>query len=184
MTRRPAWTSESHPLRIEAVSASGGGEIGMTFCPGKHQSEGMTANWQRDLALDLDRIRDWGAVAVVTLMEQHELARYGVAGLGAAVAARGMAWLHLPIVDVDIPRAPFEAAWVTAGPRLHGWLREGRRVLLHCKGGLGRTGTIACLLLIEQGMQPEAAIRAVRAARDGTIETPAQVAWVRARTPG
>jgi ADP-ribosyl-[dinitrogen reductase] hydrolase len=117
-------------------------------------------------------------------MEQHELTRYGVAGLGAAVAARGMAWLHLPIVDVDIPRAPFEAAWVTAGPRLHGWLREGRRVLLHCKGGLGRTGTIACLLLIEQGMQPDAAIRAVRAARDGTIETPAQVAWVRARTPG
>jgi ADP-ribosyl-[dinitrogen reductase] hydrolase len=184
MTRRPVRTSESHPLRIDAVAAPGGGEIGMTFCPGKHQIDGMTANWQRDLALDLDRIRDWGAVAVVTLMEEHELTRYGVAGLGAAVAARGMAWLHVPIIDVDIPRAPFEAAWVTAGPRLRGWLREGRRVLLHCKGGLGRTGTIAAKLLIEQGTQPAAAIRAVRAARDGTIENPAQEAWVRALTPG
>ena len=184
MTRRPVLTSESHPLRIDAVAAPGGGEIGMTFCPGKYQPTGLTANWQRDLGLELDRIRDWGAVAVVTLMEAHELVELRVGGMGAMVAARGMAWLHLPIVDVDIPRAPFVAAWVTAGPRLHGWLREGRRVLLHCKGGLGRTGTIACLLLIEQGMQPDAAIRAVRAARDGTIETPAQVAWVRARTPG
>ena len=103
--------------------------------------------------------------------------------MGAMVAARGMAWLHLPIVDVDIPRAPFVAAWVTAGPRLHGWLREGRRILLHCKGGLGRTGTIAATLLIEQGTAPAAAILAVRAARDGTIETPAQLAWVRALVP-
>ena len=69
MTRRPALTSESHPLRIDAVAAPGGGEIGMTFCPGKYQPTGLTANWQRDLGLDLDRIRDWGAVAVVTLME-------------------------------------------------------------------------------------------------------------------
>jgi ADP-ribosyl-[dinitrogen reductase] hydrolase len=185
MTRRPVLTSESHPLRIEAVAAPGGGGIGMTFCPGKHQSDGMTAHWQRDLALDLDRIRDWGAVAVVTLMEQHELDRYRVPGLGAAVAARGMAWLHLSIVDVDIPRAPFETAWVTAGPQLRGWLGEGRRILLHCKGGLGRTGTIAARLLIELGMQPEAAIQAVRAARDGTIETPGQLAHVRGlRPPG
>ncbi|MFC7477279.1 cyclin-dependent kinase inhibitor 3 family protein [Dankookia sp. GCM10030260] len=181
---RPAKTSATHPLRIDAVAAPGGGEIGMTFCPGKHQPQGLTGNWQRDLALDLDRIRDWGAVAVVTLMEPHELAELRVEGLGAAVAARGMAWLPLSIVDGDIPRAPFHAAWSAAGPRLHGWLRQGRRVLLHCKGGLGRTGTIAATLLIEQGMAPQAAILAVRAARGGTIENDAQLAYVRALTPG
>src|SRR4051812_33280101 len=154
MTRRPVWTSETHPLRIDAVAAPGGGGIGMTFCPGKHQSDGMTANWRRDLALDLDRIRDWGAVAVVTLMEQHELDRYGVAGIGAAVTARGMAWLHLPIVDVDIPRTPFEAGWVAAGPRLHGWLRQGRRGPLPFKGGAGRTRTNAAPVLIGLGGGP------------------------------
>lgn len=183
MSRPRILTSESHPLRIEAVPAPGGGEIGMTFCPGKHQRGGLTGEWQRDLSADLDRIRAWGAVAVVTLMEAEELARYGVGTMGEAVAARGMAWLHLPIVDVDIPRAPFEAGWVTAGPRLHAWLTEGSRILLHCRGGLGRTGTIAARLLVERGMAPEAAVRAVRAARQGTIETPAQVAHVLALRP-
>ena len=62
--------------------APGGGLIGMTFCPGKIQPGGLSGNWRRDLTTDLDAIRDWGAVVVVTLMEAHELARYRVAALG------------------------------------------------------------------------------------------------------
>lgn len=172
-------TSQTHPLRIEPVTAPGGGLIGMTFCPGKHQMGGLGGHWRRDLVLDLEVIRDWGAVAVVTLMEEHELHRYQVASIGAEVTARGMAWLHLPIVDVNIPDAAFETLWQEAGPRLCAWLRAGERVLLHCRGGLGRTGTIAARLLIELGLPPEEAIRAVRAARQGTIETGAQEAYVR-----
>jgi hypothetical protein len=34
--------SVSHPLRIDAVPAPGGGLIGMTFCPGKVQQYGFT----------------------------------------------------------------------------------------------------------------------------------------------
>jgi ADP-ribosyl-[dinitrogen reductase] hydrolase len=172
-------TSQSHPLRIEPVAAPGGGLIGVTFCPGKHQMGGLGGNWQRDLAIDLDAIRNRGALAVVTLMEEYELSRYKVMSMGAEVTARGMAWLHLPIVDVDIPDAAFETLWQEAGPRLHAWLRAGERILLHCRGGLGRTGTIAARLLIELGLQPETAIRAVRAARQGTIETGGQEAYVR-----
>ncbi len=62
-----ARTSLSHPLRIDAVAAPGGGWIGMTFYPGKVQPDGFTGPWHRDLALDA--IRDWGAAAVVTLVE-------------------------------------------------------------------------------------------------------------------
>ncbi|MFH5927480.1 cyclin-dependent kinase inhibitor 3 family protein [Roseomonas xinghualingensis] len=173
-------TSETHPLRIEPVAAPGGGLIGMTFCPGKVQSGGLGGNWRRDLVLDLDAVRDWGAVAVVTLMEEHELARYRVAAMGEEVRARGMDWLHLPIVDADVPNEAFEALWKEAGPRLLTWLGEGRRILLHCRGGLGRTGLVAARLLIELGMEPGEAVKAVRAARRGTIETRAQEAYVMA----
>ncbi|MFC7738150.1 hypothetical protein ACFQX4_20480 [Roseomonas sp. GCM10028921] len=172
-------TSETHPLRIEPVTAPSGGSIGMTFCPGKFHPGGLAGNWRRDLGLDLDRVRDWGAVAVVTLMEGHELTRYRVEEMGAEVAARGMEWLHLPIIDAGIPGPEFEAAWEEAGPRLHAWLSAGERVLLHCRGGLGRTGTVAARLLVEAGMAPGAAIAAVRAARAGTIESRTQEAYVR-----
>ena len=38
-------------------------------------------------------------------------------------------------------------------------LRRGSDVLVHCRGGLGRAGTIAARLLIELGMKPETAIK-------------------------
>ena len=41
-------------------------------------------------------------------------------------------------------------------------LRDGESIVLHCKGGLGRTGMVAARLLVELGCMPEEAIVAVR----------------------
>ena len=180
-----ARTSATDPLRIDEVAApaGGGGRIGMTFCPGKRQRGAAMGDWERDLAADLARVAEWGAAAIATLMEPHELERYGVPGLGEAVEALGMEWHHLPIPDVGVPDSLFEARWFYAGHRLRAHLLAGRRVLLHCRGGLGRTGTIAARLLVELGAAPGDAIAAVRRARPGAIETAAQEAYVRAAEP-
>jgi protein-tyrosine phosphatase len=90
-----------------------------------------------------------------------------------------MTWHHLPIVDVDEPREPFEHGWSTSGPQLRADLAAGRKILLHCLGGLGRTGTIATRLLVELGVPANEAIASVRNARPDTIETRAQEAHVR-----
>lgn len=172
-------TSLTHPLRIDAVEAPGGGLIGMTLCPGKKQFHAASGTWDRDLGLDLVRIQKWGAVAVVSLMEAFELAEYQAERIGAAVEALGMEWHHLPIVDVDVPREPFETVWVRSGPTLRDHLTARRRILLHCRGGLGRTGTVAARMLAELGMPAQDAIAAVRAARPGALETAAQVAHAR-----
>lgn len=50
---------------------------------------------------------------------------------------------------------------------------------MHCKGGLGRAGTVAARLLIEFGQAPEDAIACVRAARPGAIETHQQETYLR-----
>jgi ADP-ribosyl-[dinitrogen reductase] hydrolase len=74
----------------------------------------------------------------------------------------------------------FEARWQTAGADLRWILRRGGSVLAHCRGGLGRAGTIAARLLVEFGTEPEAAIKAVRDARSpDAIETAEQEAYVR-----
>ena len=78
-------TSHSHPLEIAALDTPGGGRIGMTFCPGKQDPFAMTGAWARDLDTDLAAIRAWGASALVTLMEQHELVHLRVGRLGEAV---------------------------------------------------------------------------------------------------
>ncbi len=58
-------------------------------------------------------------------------------------------------------------------------LLSGEDVLLHCRAGLGRTGTIAARLLVEFGHDPESAIAAVRRARQGTVENAEQADYVR-----
>jgi ADP-ribosyl-[dinitrogen reductase] hydrolase len=67
-------TSVTHPLEIASVkSGLGHGCISITFCPGKYDPHALTGTWDRDLALDLDAVQKWGASAVVTLIEDHEL---------------------------------------------------------------------------------------------------------------
>lgn len=188
-----AKTSRSHPLRVDNLAIEGlGGVIGLTLCPGKKQRGAMSGDWKRDLAADLDAIRFSGAKALVTLMEADELSAVGVplTEVSEKTACLGLEWHHLPIRDVDVPDERFEDLWTYSGVRLRSLLVKGEKVVIHCLGGLGRAGTIAARLLVELGTKPGDAIKAVRAARAGAIETRKQEEYVNnckplasARTP-
>ena len=62
-------------------------------------------------------------------------------------------------------------------------LDEGENIVVHCRGGLGRAGMISAHLLVESGVEPNAAMDRVRAARPGAIETPQQEGRVRSGSP-
>ena len=171
-------TSASDPIQIAELHPPGAtGTLGVTFCPGKKDA---AANWDRDLETDLDALHKWGAAAVITLIEPHEFELLGVAALPDGLERRGIAWFHLPIPDVSIPSREFERAWRTTLPRLRALLDSGRRIVVHCRGGLGRAGTIAACLLVEFGMDAAAAIAEVRRVRPGAIETREQQRHVEA----
>ena len=119
-----------------------------------------------------------GATSLVSLIERHELSAFGVSNLGEAAEEAGLEWHHLPIKDVHIPDERFERRWTYSGQVLRRRLQSGERIVLHCRGGLGRTGTIAARLAIELGETPETALRRVRAARKGAVETHEQEAYV------
>lgn len=184
MNRRTK-TSVTDPLWIASLPV-GGGTLGLTLCPGKRGPSLSGAWWERDLAVDVAAIAAWGAGAVVTLIEEDEFALLGVEELPEAVRAAGMAWHHLPITDVSVPDERFERAWPGLWPQLCERLGSGDRVVVHCRGGLGRAGTVAALALVECGEAPAEAIERVRKVRPGAIETAEQERWVlkRIRTPG
>lgn len=172
-------TSESHPLRINSLRIpSLPGELGLTFCPGKKGDAIYGGRWERDLRKDLEVVRKWGPAAVVSLLEEHEFDLLGVPEFPAVMGTQEFQWLLLRIPDSDIPREDFEQAWPSVKVRLLEILKGGGKVLIHCRGGLGRTGVVAALILVEAGIDPALAVELVREARPGAIETWEQYQYV------
>jgi ADP-ribosyl-[dinitrogen reductase] hydrolase len=174
-------TSTSHPLRIDSVAAGKDcGLIGLTFCPGKNQSDAHSGAWNRNLDEDMKAIKVFGAKALVTLMPDSELQSLGVSSnqFRDKTSQLGVEWFHLPIADAGIPDERFEDLWTNARPRLHALLKDGHNIVIHCKGGLGRTGTIAARLLIEFGADAKSGIQSVRKARPGAIENNLQEYYI------
>lgn len=172
-------TSDTHPLRINQLPVPNlPGMIGLTFCPGKCGEAIYGGRWERDLTKDLAVVRVWGPTVVVTLLEEHEFTELGIPQFPEVMREQQFEWLLLRIRDSDIPGQDFEEAWSEVGTCLLDVLSRGGSVLIHCRGGLGRTGVVAARLLIEAGTDPDLAARLVREARPGAIETWEQYQYV------
>lgn len=175
-------TSRSDPLEIAEIPVLGG-VIGLTFCPGKKGKSRSGDPWDRDLGVDLEALKAWGASIIVSLMERFEFDMLGVPELEQEAQNAGIDWVHLPIKDVSVPGAEFMPTWANLTKQLQRRLSLGQRVVIHCRGGLGRTGLVASLLLLDMGWSAQAAVKAVRQARPGAIETWEQEQYVHTYLP-
>lgn len=176
-------TSTTDPLRIATIDVPNGGAIGITFAPGKRQLNALSGGtWARNLEADLSAISAWGANTLVTLLEPQELAALAIPELATRAAAVGLEWYGLPITDGAAPNDRFLGPWLTLCPQFTRALQAGQRVVVHCKGGLGRAGTVACLLMhdLRLAKSVDQAVAMVRAVRPGAIETPEQETFLKA----
>lgn len=160
----------------EAVGTSG--RLGMTILPGVKDP----GRWDRNLAADLSRIKGHHkADVLVNLLERKEFEQYGVPDLLERSREAGLEVIHWPIKDVSTPRKAQSEEYAQLIRRIVDLLREGKTMVVHCRGGLGRTGTVAASVLVALGQKdPDAAIALVRKVRsDRAVETPAQEEYVR-----
>lgn len=132
-----------------------------------------------DFAGDLAHIRDWKPALVVSMTVKAELDQCGAGDLGAHLQDSGTRWAHLPVADFSVPDPAMEEQWHAASKPALAALQGGGRVLIHCRGGCGRSGMAALRLMIEAGEEPQAALKRLRAVRPCAVETPEQLAWAR-----
>jgi protein-tyrosine phosphatase len=122
-----------------------------------------------------DRLAEAGVTLVVDLTEEGELPPYGVpAGLRA---------VRVPIADFSCPTPATMGAVLDL---IDAEVAAGGVVYVHCRGGLGRTGTVVACWLVRHGASAEDALAELTALRARTPtadsaspETPEQKHFVR-----
>ena len=104
-----------------------------------------------------------GADFVLDLTEEGELPPY---------VREGFEYRRMPIADFCVPTDAEMRAILDA---IDDALSEGRTIFVHCRGGVGRTGTVLGCYLRRHGASAEEAF----AALDGRPETEEQRALIR-----
>lgn len=170
----------NYPIEIDHLGLYNA-RLGVCPCPAWPAAFARPA----DLTGAVDAVRRWPATAVVSLMEGHEFERLGLGELPGLLRRRIPLWMHLPIRDGDIPGPAWLERWRLARLVIAGMLIEGHDVAVHCLAGVGRTGLVASLCLIDAGACRgfEAIERVRRAHTIHAVETLEQQAFVEAYRP-
>ena len=132
-----------------------------TPCPG---TKGV------DLATSVAQLRRAGADALITLMPDEELARFNASSLSVEVRQLGMTWYQIPVEDDAAPGEMFEQAWHEKKEEILSLVRQGQGVAIHCRGGSGRTGFMAAVILRELGHDSEETTRLVKSMRSNSLQ--------------
>ena len=130
-----------------------------------------------DYAGDVQHLIEWKPAIVISLVREVELVAAGAAGLSHDLVEAGCRWEHLPITDFGVPDETFEEAWPGVSANARRALSGGGRILVHCRGGCGRSGMVALRLMIELGEAADDALVRLRGVRPCAVETDAQMAW-------
>ena len=146
--------------------------------------------WQGELAIvprprggdwlddEIHALKDGHFDVLVSLLTRDESDEFDLAAEADLSCAHGLQFCEFPITDLGIPQS-LTAARVLID-KLYGGLRAGKKIAVHCRQGIGRSGLIAASLLVASGVDAETAFREVSDARGLPVpETAEQRQWVK-----
>jgi protein-tyrosine phosphatase len=133
------------------------GNLLLSSCPGKKvrltgpvRGRGAIC---RDLGLDLKRIHSLGVGAVVCCLDDEELAYLGAPWETYEREADqlGMDVVRLPMAEGFAPTCVKTIDMIITS-LVAEYTLQGRHILVHCRGGVGRAGLIACTWMYKLGL--------------------------------
>lgn len=161
-----------------------GGKAGISQCPGKNLKKGRDGRaHERSITEDLENFKSRGISVVICLLNDSELRSIGVCpNLYRQAAERlEIVLIQFPIIEMGIPESCDMMESGILDPVI-GFLAEGRCINIHCRGGIGRAGTIAVCLLkrLKIYHDPDEAVAYIRHKRDKRcVESSRQYDFIR-----
>ena len=131
------------------------GEIGLTILPGRK-------DYSRSIDEDLKQLRKYGVDTIIPLLSDDEFVHYGVSDLLEKYQDYDFNVHRLPIMDQLTSSEEEMQEMVNYLDKL---IQNSEKVLIHCVGGLGRSGLVAASYLKYKGLSANEAIRAIRKTR-------------------
>jgi protein-tyrosine phosphatase len=127
-----------------------------------------------------DEIAGWkaeGIDAVVSLLEQHEVAELELQQEPMLCETAGIEFVSFPIPDRGVPESMRETQRLVRS--LSAAVADGNAVAIHCRAGIGRSSLIAACVLVLNGYDPDSAFAAIAKARGIEVpDTEIQREWV------
>ena len=157
-----------------------GSEICLSAFPGREHTNVFSIDLMEEFFdfLDSNRYR-----SLVSLIEVHEFDQFiSYPKFEEKIGKRNFSWFFHPLKDMTAPDEIFRERFFETESHLLENLRSGKKIAIHCKGGLGRSGTIAALLLRHLGFSAEKSIELVRKSRPGAIETKEQEIFIQSNS--
>ena len=134
---------------------------------------------QGNFSADIEKIFNWNPAIIVSLTEKKEMEDLGARDFTSLIEKEKIPWLHFPIKDFGIVDQQQNFLWEPISKNIHQKINNGDRILVHCRGGCGRSGMIVLRIMIEFGEDPEEALKRLRKIRPCAVETEAQEHWAK-----
>eukprot|EP01084_Bolivina_argentea_P137818 242724_1 len=120
-------------------------KIGMTMCPGKCGNRAHFV-WNRDMYMDLDQLKQYNVDIIVTLLSKKDIIRLNIQSMFDEINKRGMESIWYDMPDGSIPKNVKK--WKQYVSYIASQLtKQNKSVVVHCQGGLGRTGAFVLSVL-------------------------------------
>ncbi|MEM9966494.1 MAG: hypothetical protein AAF755_00190 [Pseudomonadota bacterium] len=114
----------------------------------------------------LDDLKVRGVSTLISLLTPQDISELGMQREAELWLKKGLRFINCPVVDYGLPQGP---GFTNTIASVLSDLSQGVRCAVHCKAGIGRSGMLACCLLIALGQKPAQALATVSAARDHPV---------------
>lgn len=151
-----------------------GGRIFASCAPGKIELE---KDIVRDLEEDVKTISENGITVVISLIEDFEFDLLSISKFPELLELEHIQFIHYPMRDHFVPDNvdSFHELIIM----ICELFEQGHSILVHCRGGVGRTGLVCASFLLHFGFNATNAINTVRDRRERALRNPLQCEYLK-----